>query len=143
MLATLGAQPVYLLFPCGPPRSLEGFVDTVAEVLDLDSGPVVRFYNPIAAMPSIHVAFAVVTGAGLAQAGRSRATRAFGKVYPAAVFGTVVATANHYVLDGIAGSLLAAAALRAASAFESASGAAPSSAVTTARASAGSTGPAR
>jgi hypothetical protein len=143
VLATLGAQPVHLLFPCGPPRSLEGFVDTVAEVLDLDSGPVVRLYNPIAAMPSIHVAFAVVSGAGLAQVGRSPLTRAFGKVYPAAVFGTVVATANHYVLDGIAGSVLAAAALRAARAVESRSGALPSSAVMTERARAGSTGPAR
>jgi len=117
VLATLGALPVFLVFPCGPPRSLDGFVDTVADVLDLDSGVVVRLYNPIAAMPSIHMAFAVVTGVGMAQVGRSRLTRAFGSLYPFGVFGTVLGTANHYVLDGIAGSGLALAALRASRAL--------------------------
>jgi hypothetical protein len=127
VLSLLGACPVFLVFPCDPPRSLDGFVDTVGDVFDLDSGLVAQLYNPIAAMPSIHCAFAVVTGAAL-QTG-SPAVRLFGLVYPPAVFGTVVATANHYVLDGIAGSAIALAALRVARA--------------TARASAGSTGPGR
>jgi hypothetical protein len=117
-LSLLGASPVFLVFPCDPPRSLDHFVDTVGEVMDLDSGLVVKLYNPIAAMPSIHLAFAVVTGTGLAQRGRSPAVRALGWIYPPAVFGTVVATANHYVLDGIAGSVLAAAALRISRALE-------------------------
>lgn len=111
-LATLGALPVFVAFPCDPPRTLDHFVDTVNDVLDLDSGFVVRLYNPIAAMPSIHMAFAVVTGVGMARAGRTPATRAFGLVYPAGVLGIVLGTANHYVLDGIAGSALALAALR-------------------------------
>ena len=117
-LSIVGASPAYLVFPCDPPRSLDHFVDTVSDVLDLDSGLVVKLYNPIAAMPSIHLAFAVVTGAGMAQRGRSRAVRALGWLYPPAVFGTVVATANHYVLDGIAGSALAAVALRISRALE-------------------------
>lgn len=117
VLATLGAQPAFLLFPCGPPRSLDGFVDTVSDVMDLDSGIVVQLYNPIAAMPSIHMAFAVVSGVGMAQVGRSRLTRTVGALYPLGVFGTVLGTANHYVLDGIAGSALALAALRASRAL--------------------------
>jgi PAP2 superfamily len=125
-IATLAAQPAFLLFPCGPPRSLDHFVDTVGEVLDLDSGLVVRLYNPIAAMPSIHMAFAVVTGAGLAQAGRSPLTRAFGRLYPAAVLGVVVGTANHYVLDGVAGGVLALAALRLSGRLERAASVASS-----------------
>jgi hypothetical protein len=111
-LSLLGACPVFLCFPCAPPRTLDGFVDTVGDVLDMDSGAVVYVYNPIAAMPSIHLAFAVVTGAGLRQTARSPSVRALALAYPPAVFGTVVATANHYVLDGIAGSALAALALR-------------------------------
>jgi hypothetical protein len=111
-LSLLGACPVFLVFPCDPPRSLDGFVDTVGDVLDMDSGLVVKLYNPVAAMPSIHLAFAVVTGAALAEAGGSPLLRALAFLYPPAVFGTVVATANHYVLDGIAGSGLALAALR-------------------------------
>ena len=112
VLATLAAQPGHLLFPCDPPRSLEHMVDTVGEVIDLDSGLVVRLYNPVAAFPSIHLAFAVVTATGLRERARSPLVRALAPVYPPAVFVTVVATANHYVLDGIAGSALAAAALR-------------------------------
>jgi len=113
-LSLVGACPVFLFFPCAPPRTLDDYVDTVNEVLDMDSGLVVYVYNPIAAMPSIHLAFAVVTAAGLRQTARSPLVRALGVVYPAAVLGTVVATANHYVLDGIAGSALAAVALRVA-----------------------------
>jgi hypothetical protein len=113
VLATLGAQPVFLLFPCDPPRSLDHMVDTVSEVLDLDSGLVVKLYNPLAAFPSIHLAFAVVTAAALRSRARSRLVRRLAPAYPPAVFATVLATANHYVLDGIAGSALALAALRA------------------------------
>jgi PAP2 superfamily len=129
VLSLLGACPVFLVFPCAPPRSLDGFVDTVGAVLDLDSGIVAQTYNPIAAMPSIHLAFAVVTAAGLHGTARSPVVRAAGVLYPPAVFATVLATANHYVLDGIAGSALAVIALRVSR--------------ITARCSAGSIGPAR
>jgi PAP2 superfamily protein len=111
-LSLVGACPAFLLFPCDPPRALDGFVDTVSDVLDMDSGLVAQVYNPIAAMPSIHCAFAVVTGAAMARTARSPFMRDLGRVYPIAVFGTVLATANHYVLDGIAGSGLALLALR-------------------------------
>ena len=114
LLCIVGSSPFFYVFPCAPPRSQDGFVDTVGEVLDLDSGVVVRLYNPIAAMPSIHLAFAVVTAAGLRSRARSPVVRALALAYPPAVFGTVVATANHYVLDGIAGSALAFGALRLA-----------------------------
>jgi len=118
VLATLGSLPVFVAFPCEPPRALDHFVDTVNEVIDLDSGLVVKLYNPIAAMPSIHMAFAVVTGVGMARAGGWRTTRGFGVIYPVGVLGLVLGTANHYVLDGIAGSALALAALRLSSALE-------------------------
>jgi hypothetical protein len=113
LLSILGACPIFLRFPCAPPRATDGFVDTVRDVVDLDSGPVVHLYNPLAAMPSIHLAFAVVTTAGMREAARSPFVRRAAVLYPPAVFVTVVATANHYVLDGIAGSALAVAALRA------------------------------
>jgi hypothetical protein len=132
-LSLLGACPVFLFFPCDPPRALDGFIDTVSDVLDMDSGLVAQVYNPIAAMPSIHCAFAVVTGAAMTRTARSPFVRDLGRVYPVAVFGTVLATANHYVLDGIAGSGLALLAVRVAGA----------SASRTERASAGSISPAR
>jgi hypothetical protein len=116
VIATLGAQPVFLLFPVAPPRTLEGFVDTIAHVsgFDLDRGLVAELYDPIAAMPSIHVAYAVVTAAGIAATARSPVARAIAPAYPPLVALVVFATANHYVLDAAAGAALGAAALRLA-----------------------------
>lgn len=117
---TLGAQPVFLLFPVAPPRTLDHFVDTIADVsgVDLDSGFIAHLYDPIAAMPSIHVAYAVVTASGIARTSRSPLARALAPAYPPAVALVVFATANHYVLDAVAGAVLAGAALRLARALE-------------------------
>ncbi len=116
VLAALGAQPVSLLFPVAPPRTLDDFVDTIAEVsgFDIDRGLVAELYDPIAAMPSIHVAFAVVTAAGVAEAAHSPWTRAAAPAYPPLVALVVFVTGNHYVLDAVGGGALAAAGLRMA-----------------------------
>lgn len=120
VLTTLGAQPVFLLFPTAPPRTLDGFVDTIADVsgFDLDSGLVARLYDPLAAMPSIHVAYAVVTAAGIAGTSRSRPARLAAPAYPPLVALVVFVTANHYVLDAVAGAALGLAGLRLARALD-------------------------
>src|SRR4029079_15047587 len=102
-LATLGAQPVFLLFPTAPPRTLDHFVDTIADVsgFDLDKGLIARLYDPIAAMPSLHITYAVVTAAGIAQTSRSPFARALAPVYPPAVAFVVFATADPYVIDAV------------------------------------------
>ena len=107
LAAFMGALPVFLALPTAPPRHQEGFVDTLeASGVDLDHPQLVHFYNPIAAMPSHHMAFAVVTGLGLA----SRAGRPLGRAawlgYAPAVGTIVVATGNHYLLDVAAGAAL-------------------------------------
>ena len=116
VLATLGAEPVFLLFPVSPPRTLDHFVDTIADVsgFDLDRGLVAELYDPIAAMPSIHVAYAVVTASGIAATAGNRWARRAAPAYPPLVALVVFATANHYLLDALAGGILAAAALRLA-----------------------------
>jgi hypothetical protein len=115
-LATLGAQPVFLLFPVAPPRTLDHFVDTIADVsgVDLDAGLIAKLYDPIAAMPSIHVTYAVITAAGIAETSGSALARGLAPAYPPLVALVVFATANHYVLDAIAGAGLGLAALRLA-----------------------------
>jgi hypothetical protein len=119
-LATLGAQPVFLLFPVAPPRTLEHVVDTIADVsgVDLDSGLVARLYDPIAAMPSIHIAYAVITATGIAETSSSAFVRAAAPAYPPAVALVIFATGNHYVLDAIAGAALGLLGLRLARALE-------------------------
>ncbi|HXG76387.1 MAG TPA: phosphatase PAP2 family protein [Gaiellaceae bacterium] len=112
--AHVAAQPVFWLYPTEPPRVLEGFVDTLSEVsgLDLEHPFLVRFYNPIAALPSLHVTFAVVTAGAIAERTRSRTGKALAWAYPPLVSAVVVATGNHYVLDAVAGAALGAAARR-------------------------------
>jgi len=108
LLTHVGAQPVFLLFPTAPPRVLDGFVDTLSEVsgLDLEHPVLLRFYNPVAAMPSLHVAFAVVTGAEIAGRAESVLVRTAAHAYAPLVTAVVAGTGNHYVLDAIAGAAL-------------------------------------
>jgi PAP2 superfamily len=112
----LAAQPVFLLFPTAPPRVLDGYVDTLADVsgIDLEHPLLVRFYNPIAALPSLHVAFAVVTGHALARRAHGTAGKLAARAYAPLVGLVVVATGNHYVADVAAGAALGVAARRLA-----------------------------
>jgi hypothetical protein len=119
LLAGLGAQPVFLWFPVAPPRKLDHLVDTIADIggVDLDSGPIEKLYNPLAAFPSIHVTIAVVTADGMRRTSRSAATRALAPAYPPLVAAVVLSTANHYIVDAVAGYGLGRLALRAARLF--------------------------
>jgi hypothetical protein len=98
---------VFYLFPCDPPRKLGHMVDTIRDGgLDLEAGIVVRLYNPIAAFPSLHMAFAVVTSAAVLADSRSPVVRAAARAYPGVVAFVVFTTANHFVLDAAAGAAL-------------------------------------
>jgi PAP2 superfamily len=119
VVTTLGAQPFFLYVPCAPPRTLDHFVDTIVEVsgVDLDRGLIAQLYDPLAAMPSIHVAYAVVTATGIAETSHNRPARILAPAYPPLVALVVFATANHYVLDAVAGAALGALGLRVARAL--------------------------
>jgi hypothetical protein len=112
VIAHVASEPVFLLFPTAPPRVLDGFVDTIAEVsgVDIEHPLLVRFYNPIAAMPSLHVAFAVLTGAAIAERTDSMLGKGAAYAYAPLVALVVAGTGNHYVLDAVAGAALGAAA---------------------------------
>jgi hypothetical protein len=114
LLTHVGAQPIFLVFPTAPPRVLDGFVDTLSEVsgFDLEHPSLVRLYNPIAAMPSLHVAFAVVTAAEIAGRTDSAVARSAAYAYPPLVATVVAGTGNHYLLDAVAGAALGAVARR-------------------------------
>jgi hypothetical protein len=113
VLAFAAALPFFAAFPTAPPRTLEGFVDTLGgEGTGLDHPLLVRLYNPIAAMPSHHVGFAMVTGIGLAHRATSRRSRLAWTAYPGLVAVVVIATANHFVVDVIAGAVVGALARR-------------------------------
>jgi membrane-associated phospholipid phosphatase len=97
----------YALQPVAPPRLLaSGFTDTVSSqtFFDLDSEFVRAFYNPVAAMPSLHVGMAPVVAWALIRLTPWVWTRALGWAYPVLVSVSIVVTGNHYLLD-IAGGL--------------------------------------
>lgn len=109
-LTYVAVEPAFLLFPTAPPRVLDGFVDTISEVsgVDIEHPFLLRFYNPIAAMPSLHVAFAVLTGAAIAERTDSVAGKSAAYAYAPLVALVVAGTGNHYVLDAVAGAALGA-----------------------------------
>jgi hypothetical protein len=95
----------YLLFPTAPPRlSQLGITDTVSTShVDLNTGVVSAFYNPYAAVPSMHFGYALVVGAAIAWQTRRRMLQVAGLSYPAFVLLVTVATGNHFWLDAAAG----------------------------------------
>ncbi len=59
--------------------------------------------NPYAAMPSLHVGWATWCACVLVSALRRRWIKVLAVAYPFVTLFAVVVTANHYVLDGVAG----------------------------------------
>jgi membrane-associated phospholipid phosphatase len=97
----------YALQPVAPPRLLEsGFTDTVSSqtFFELDSEFVRAFYNPVAAMPSLHMGMAPVVAWALIALTPWWWTKALGVAYPILVAVSIVVTGNHFLLD-IAGGL--------------------------------------
>jgi hypothetical protein len=103
---------VIQLVPVAPPRLLPGagFVDTAARygqsVYDLRVVTVDQF----AAMPSVHVGWALLVGWAVLTVGRGRWRWAV-LAHPVITMFVVVATANHFWLDGIVAVLLLAASI--------------------------------
>ncbi|MEV4441426.1 phosphatase PAP2 family protein [Streptomyces sp. NPDC049577] len=114
MISTLIGLIGFTLLPTCPPRLLDagyGFVDTMAQYGSYGwwggdaSAPrgLGGLTNQYAAMPSLHVGWALWCGAVLWRHGRSVWTKIAGVAYPLAITLVVMGTANHYLLDAVAG----------------------------------------
>ena len=113
LLANLLGLIGYALTPTAPPWmfSYYGFVDGVNH----STGLVNAMANPYAAMPSLHAADALIVGIFLFRACRHRWAKALWALWPAWVWFCVMATANHYLVDVLAGILVALIALKTVS----------------------------
>jgi membrane-associated phospholipid phosphatase len=92
----------YALQPVAPPRLVDsGLADTVSAQtpIALDSDLVRLLYNPVAAMPSLHVGMAPVVAWALWRLTPWLWSRLLGLAYPLLVAVSVVVTGNHYLLD--------------------------------------------
>ncbi|MEU6080668.1 phosphatase PAP2 family protein [Streptomyces sp. NPDC047108] len=114
MASTLIGLIGFTLLPTCPPRLLaegHGFVDTMAQYSSYGwwggeaSAPrgLGGLTNQYAAMPSLHVGWALWCGVMLWRHGRTPLARAAGIAYPLLTTIVVMGTANHYFLDAVAG----------------------------------------
>jgi hypothetical protein len=107
---------IYASYPVAPPRlSGLGLVDTVTErstAYRYLQPP--AFVNQYAAMPSLHVGWDLLVGIAIISAASTVVLRIVGYLMPVLMATAVVLTANHYVIDGFAGSALALAGLAGA-----------------------------
>jgi membrane-associated phospholipid phosphatase len=108
-LSGLAGMVVFATFPVAPPRlAMLGLVDTI-----VGNSPAYRvlqppaFTNQYAAMPSLHVGWNLLVGLAVWAATRRLWLRLLGLAMPAAMTVAVVLTANHYLLDVVAGAALA------------------------------------
>lgn len=104
----------YALYPLAPPRLAGlGLADPTDESLEL--GGALSWFQPFrneyAAMPSMHVGYAVLFALALLWMFRRSRRRALLALWPAGMLLVVMATANHYWLDGVGGAAAVALAL--------------------------------
>ena len=116
VIALLG----FWLYPLMPPRLMAaryGFVDTAARYFNF--GPQVKvridahghptaaairaYGNLFAAMPSLHVGWSTWSALALWPLARNVWAKALLVLYPVTIFFCIVVTANHWILDAVAG----------------------------------------
>jgi hypothetical protein len=113
VVSTALAVAGYYLIPTAPPRLLPGseIGDTLAQYQGYGwwdtAGSVPKgmagLANQYAAMPSLHVGWALWCGILIVLYARHRWVRMLGAIYPVAIAAVVMATGNHYLLDVVAG----------------------------------------
>jgi hypothetical protein len=121
VLVNLLAFLVFWLYPVAPPRMLKGFTDVVASTHAIGSwhtGALASHANQLAAMPSLHIAWAAWCTFALWQISRRAWVRVLALMHPAVTAVAVLATGNHFVLDIVGGGLVLAAAMLIVAAVE-------------------------
>jgi hypothetical protein len=130
MITTALALIGFAFFPLMPPRLINvssthnrygggelaqaqdipdyGFVDTLREghgLWNFDSEGMDSVSNQFAAMPSLHIGWSMWCAIVLWNFGRRRSTKILGAIYPVVTLVTIVATANHYLIDAVGGAI--------------------------------------
>jgi membrane-associated phospholipid phosphatase len=111
MIAMAIALVGYALYPTAPPRLLPewGFTDTIQQFtgITVERGAGSALLNLYAAVPSMHVCFALMVGIPMSLLVRRRPAKIAWRLYPVVITFVVVATGNHYFTDVFLGALTA------------------------------------
>jgi hypothetical protein len=106
VLVNVLAFVVFWRFPVAPPRMLPGFVDVVSTTHAIGSwhtGALASAANELAAMPSLHIAWAVWCTVVVWRISARAWLRGLAVIYPFVTAFAVLSTGNHYVLDLLGG----------------------------------------
>jgi len=99
----------FSVYPLVPPRLLPGFGFADTQQVFGSSlyhrKSVLSFFNPYAAMPSLHFGWALLVGI-IAYSFEHRAFKIFGVLYPSCMAFVVVTTGHHFFLDIVGGGLV-------------------------------------
>jgi membrane-associated phospholipid phosphatase len=113
LITTVVALTAFWSWPVAPPRMLttDGYVDLVAAVHHLpvwQGGAVALEANQLAALPSLHIAWAVWAAVALWRLSSRRWLRRLAVAYPLVTAFAVMATGNHYLADAVLGAAITA-----------------------------------
>jgi PAP2 superfamily len=107
LLANLLGLIGYVLLPTAPPRMFGsfGFGDALDSVSGINHGAafISLASNPYAAMPSLHAADSLIVGVVMVTVCRHWWAKVLWALWPAWVWFCVMATANHFAVDVVAG----------------------------------------
>jgi hypothetical protein len=105
----------YAVYPTAPPRLMPqwGFTDSIRQFtgFSIEDHSVRALLNLYAAVPSIHVCFAILVGWPMAKLVRRPWTKALWLLYPLLITFVVVVTGNHFLIDAFLGAVTAAVAI--------------------------------
>jgi hypothetical protein len=101
----------YVVYPTAPPRMMPelGFLDSVSDFTGVSSeASVSALFNPYAAVPSMHVGFALMLAIPMIRIARRRWAQVLWGLYAPVVTLVVLITANHWLFDAVTGAAVAA-----------------------------------
>src|ERR1700727_171681 len=111
MVAMAFALIGYALYPTAPPRLMPawGFTDSIQQFtgITVEHGPWSALLNLYAAIPSMHVCFALMIGWPMARLVKNSLAMIAWALYPLFITFVVIATGNHYLTDVVLGALTA------------------------------------
>jgi membrane-associated phospholipid phosphatase len=86
-----------------------GFSDAIKQFtgITVEKGPSSEILNLYAAVPSMHVCFAIMLGWPMAKLARRRPIKVAWALYPLLITFVVIVTGNHYLMDVFLGALTA------------------------------------
>ncbi len=111
MVAMAFALIGYALYPTAPPRLMPawGFTDSIQQFtgVTVEHGPSSALLNLYAAIPSMHVCFALMIGWPMVRLVKNPFAAVAWALYPLFITFVVIATGNHYLTDVVLGAITA------------------------------------